>query len=301
MKRKLNLVTLFIGILIILGTASTFGISYYVGWHLIHPKRQPVVKTPAKYHLSYQSIEFPSRIDHLMLKGWIIPSDSSNGRLVIESHGYGRNRSDYDAALPTALALHKAGFAVIMFDYRDEGESPGKFVSVGLYEVRDLLGAVDYAKKVGYKRIGVIGYSMGASTALEAAASDTSIEAVIADSPFANLHSYLVKNLSVWSGLPNWPFTSEILWEMKVFHGLNSRKVDPLKQLRHWKPRPLLLIAGTADHEIPMSNSKKLYAVVKSDTNDKLWIVPGAHHVKAWDVNHTAYEKKVTSFFKEYI
>lgn len=300
-RRKRNFISLFLGILLILGTVSTFGVSYYVGSKLIHPKRIPVTATPAKYHLNYHSILFPSRVDDLMIHGWIIPADSSNGRIVIESHGYGRNRSAFDAALPTADALHKAGFSVIMFDYRAEGNSPGKIVSVGEFETRDLIGAVDYAKKLGYKKIGVIGYSMGAATAIEAAEKDTSILAVIADSPFANLQTYLKKNLSKWSGLPNWPFTPQILWEMKVFHGLDASKVNPAKSLQHWKPRPLLLIAGTADKEIPMSNSVQLYNIVKSDTNDKIWIVKGARHVKAWDVNHNKYDQKITGFFKEYL
>ncbi len=245
-RRKRNFITLFIGILLILGTVSTFGVSYYVGSQLVHPVRIPVTQTPAKYNLAYHSITFPSRVDDLLIHGWFIPADSSNGRIVIESHGYGRNRSAFDAALPTAKALHDAGFDVIMFDYRAEGDSPGKIVSVGEYETRDLIGAVDYAQNRGFKKIGVIGYSMGAATAIEAAAEDTSIMAVIADSPFANLNTYLEKNLSKWSGLPNWPFTPQILWEMKVFHGLDARKVNPGKFLKTWKPRPLLLIAGTA-------------------------------------------------------
>lgn len=300
-RRKRSFITFFIGILLILGTVSTFGISYYVGSQLVHPVRIPITKTPAKYHLAYRSITFPSRVDDLMIHGWFIPADSSRGRIVIESHGYGRNRSAFDAALPTAKALHDAGFDVIMFDYRAEGDSPGKIVSVGEFETRDLIGAVDYAKKIGFKKIGVIGYSMGAATAIEAAAKDTSIRAVIADSPFANLKVYLKKNLSKWSGLPNWPFTPQILWEMKVFHGLDAAKVDPAKSLKIWKPRPLLLIAGTDDKEIPMSNSEHLYNIVKSDTNDKIWIVKGARHVKAWDVNPDKYENVVTGFFSQYL
>ena len=299
--KKLNILTIFLGILLILGVISTFGLSYYVGSQLVHPTRIPVIVTPKKYHLPYQTIRFPSRVDHLMIHGWLIPSDSASGRIVIESHGYHDNRSDIHAALPTALALHKAGFSVIMFDYRDEGNSPGNIVSVGEFEIRDLLGAVDYARKQGYKKIGVIGFSMGASTVIDAAAKDTSILAVIADSPFANLKTYLTKNLSKWSGLPNWPFTPQILWEMKVFHGLNPEKVNPEQSLQNWKPRPLLLIAGTADKKVPMSNSVQLYNIVKSDSNDQIWIVKGAQHVKAWDVDPKKYEQKITTFFKKYL
>lgn len=277
------------------------GISYYVGWNLTHPKRKPVKKTPSAFELTYHNIQFPSRIDHLHIKGWLIPADSASDKIVVEAHGYRDNRSDIKAALPVAKALHKAGISVLMFDFRDEGESPGKIVTVGEYEVRDLLGAVDYARSLHYKYIGIIGYSMGASTAILATGRDTMITAVIADSPFANLHQYLEKHMSVWTNLPDFPFTSEILWELKVFNGLNSMKVDPEKVLRTWKPRPLMLIAGTADHTIPMSNSIALYQEIKKDPNTSLWIVKGAKHVRAYNLKPQKYKREVISFFTRYL
>jgi fermentation-respiration switch protein FrsA (DUF1100 family) len=280
---------------------ATFGVSYYVGWSMTHPARRAVKGSPADYGMKYTDVTFPAREDHLNLKGWLIPADAATDKIVIFSHGYKGNRANIDAALPTMKALHDAGFTVLAFDYRDEGESDGSLVSVGFYEVRDLLGAVDWAAQHGYDKIGVIGYSMGASTALVAAAKDDRIQAVVADSPFANLHDYLEDNLPVWSHLPNWPFTPEILWECRVLEGLDSRQVDPLDGLAAWKPRPLLLIAGTADDTIPMVNSQALYNVVKNNPDDQLWIVDGATHVKAYNVNPQAYEAKVTSFFTRYL
>jgi dipeptidyl aminopeptidase/acylaminoacyl peptidase len=280
---------------------ATFGVSYYVGWSMTHPARLAVKGSPADYGMKYTDVTFPAREDHLNLKGWLIPADTATDKIVIFSHGYKGNRANIDAALPTMKALHDAGFTVLAFDYRDEGESDGSLVSVGFYEVRDLLGAVDWAAQHGYHKIGVIGYSMGASTALVAAAKDDRIQAVVADSPFANLHDYLEENLPVWSHLPNWPFTPEILWECRVFNGLDSRQVDPLSGLAAWKPRPLLLIAGTADDTIPMTNSQALYNVVKNNLDDQLWIVDGATHVKAYNVNPQVYETKVTSFFTRYL
>ena len=49
----------------------------------------------------------------------------------------------------------------------------------------------------------LLGFSMGASTAILAAAESQDVDAVIADSPFSDLTSYLDENLSVWSNLPS--------------------------------------------------------------------------------------------------
>lgn len=283
--------------LIILAFIGTMGLSCYVGSQLIHPPRKAITHTPSDWHLNYTNISFPSKTDSTILRGWLIPADSSSGRLVIEAHGYKDNRSDIDAALPVADALHNAHIAAILFDFRASGISGGSTVTVGLNETGDLLGAVKYARLKGYDHIGIIGYSMGASTALMATADDNQIEATIADSPFANLQHYLRSHLPVWSGLPAWPFTGEIIWEIRTFDGLDPSKVDPDDKLRTWSPRPLMLIAGTADQKIPYQNSLRLYHIIQNDPADTLWLVPGARHVGAYKVDQKIYLHKVTSFF----
>lgn len=279
----------------------TGGISYDVAWKLIHPARKAIVKTPSSYDLGYRAITFPSAVDHLLLSGWLIPAAIPSKTLVIEAHGYRENRSSNAPSLPVADALHKAGDAVLMFDFRAEGKSQGDVVSVGLYEQRDLRGAVAYAQKLGYSHIGVIGYSMGASTALEVASSDPVIGAVVADSPFSNLYKYLQLHMSEWTHLPNWPFTPEILWELKAFNNLNARLVDPEKMMARLGQRPIMLIAGTADKTIPMRNSESLYKALERDKMASLWEVKGAKHVGAYIVHPKQYLLRVTHFFSIYL
>lgn len=60
--------------------------------------------------------------------------------------------------MPVAEALNQKEISVLMFDYRDTGSSEGSMVSVGDFEQNDLLGAIDYAQKLGYQKIGIIGY-----------------------------------------------------------------------------------------------------------------------------------------------
>lgn len=285
-----------VALTVVTGTAA-----FYVGWRLLHPARKPITVTPAQYNLDYRTIRFPSRIDHLQLSGWLIPASSPSDKIVIQAHGYRQNRATDKPALPMAQALHRAGYSVLMFDFRGEGHSPGHGVTVGLLEQRDLLGAVDYARSLHYRHIGVIGYSMGASTALEAASADPSIDATVADSPFANLYSYLQRHMELWSHLPNWPFTPEVLWEMRIFHHLDARKVDPERDLANIGQHPILLIAGTADTTVPASNSEALAAALKHDRHARLWLVAGARHVGAYSAEPKRYTATVIRFFDEYL
>lgn len=172
---------------------------------------------------------------------------------------------------------------------------------MGWQEQRDLLGAVDYARQLGYRSIGLYGMSMGASTALEVTARDSAVAATVADSPFADLYTYLTAKMPVWTHLPNWPFTSEILWELKTFAGIDAHQVNPLSDLAHWQPRPLLLIAGTSDTTIPPANSEALFREVKQHPVDSLWIIPGAKHVGGIDVVPAEYLGRVVTFFETYL
>lgn len=278
----------------------TLLLASYVGWSLTHPAERPLEASPAQYHLAWRNIQFPSRKDHLELPGWLIPAAGSD-RVIIEAHGYKGNRAFPHPMLPAAQALHQAGFNVLTFDFRGSGTSPKAAVTVGLDEQQDLEGAIDYAESMGYHNIGLLGYSMGASTALEVASQDRRVEATIADSPFASLDHYLRSHLSIWSHLPNWPFTGEILWSTRTFEHLDPRKVNPLDDLEHAHPFPLLLIAGTADQTIPPRNSRELYAAVRNWPHTALWMVPGAKHVGAWKVAPGAYTQRIVGFYQQFV
>lgn len=287
------------GAVLLLGfVLVTGGVAYKVVWSLIHPTRIPITETPEHVGLAYHPIEFKSLIDHISLSGWLIPAAKPTNKLVIEAHGYHQNRESDKPALPVAAALHKAGYAVLMFDFRDEGLSKGHEVTVGLFEQRDLEGAVKFAKSMGYDHIGIIGYSMGAATALEVASKDPTVQAVVADSPFANLYRYLKVHMPEWTHLPNWPFTPEIFIELRLINGLDVKKVDPEKDIAGMRHLPILLIAGTADHVVPMRNSLELYRSLHNDPNAKLWIVTNAGHVGAYKVMPKKYLERVTVFFE---
>jgi len=243
------------------------GISTYVGWSLTHPQRNPVKGDPGELGLSYQNISFPSRVDHLRLSGWYLPAPQAKAAIIV-AHGYKGNRCNDKPELPVAQALVEKGFSVLMFDFRDSGLSDGSLVSVGDFEQRDLLGAVDYAKELGHQKIGVIGYSMGAATTAIVAAQDKDIQAIILDSPFADLKTYLEVNMPHWTGLPNIPFTSIILEEIPLLTGIDLERVSPIKAMESLKQEPILFIAGDADTTIPMENSKQLLQAVNNPKDE---------------------------------
>jgi alpha/beta superfamily hydrolase len=153
---------------------------------VLHALRQPIVITPEKYGLAYEDIAFKST-DGLMLKGWFIPAEPTGERdkVVIITHPFPFNRhgflvknqgwlplfkTDVDL-LQIAPALHRAGYSVLMFDFRNHGESDSGVTGVGLNEYQDVLGAVDYVKSrssLHAPQIGFASFCMGANSTIVA-------------------------------------------------------------------------------------------------------------------------------------
>ncbi len=280
-----------IGAALLLVLLSGYGV--YVGWRLTHLPRMKLPTTPAFWGMKYRKVRFLSAVDHLRLHGWFIPAAHKTALTVVFSHGYGSNRADI--GIPGLLmmrAVHLWGANILTFDYRAEGRSPGDLVSVGEFEVRDLVGAVEavrttFAPKT---KVAIVGFSMGASIALMAGEADPHVAAVVADSPFAALLPYLQHNLPVWTNLPAFPFDWIILTLTPPITGVNPALVDPLAHLAKLGHRPVLLIAGKADKTVPDANSKLLYARLRrTDPNASLWLVPGAHHVEAFQLRPLQY------------
>lgn len=294
-------------ILVLILTATTslsVGVSAYVGWNLTHPIRDPIDTLPSSLGLSYKEISFKSNVDNVILSGWWIPA-SNNGitplnKTIIFAHGYGNNRLQRNVpGLAIAEYLVKRGYNVMMFDFRNSGESGGNLTSVGQFEKYDLLGAIGFAKSLkSDAKIILFGFSMGASTSLLAAAASPDVAGVIADSPFDNLKPYLKTNLPVWSHLPNFPFTSLIMAVIPPLTGMNPDDSNPLAVVQQIAPRPILFIHGDSDTAIPMVNSQNLLAAAHND-HAELWVVHGADHVKSYITNPKAYLEKIILFLNE--
>jgi fermentation-respiration switch protein FrsA (DUF1100 family) len=290
--------------LLVLSTLSIIGISTYVGWSLTHPDRKPVDDSPENYDLAYEDVSFKSKKGDVQLKGWWLSAEQNlaqpNGKTVVLAHGYSENRLQKQVpGLSLASLLTSNGYNVLLFDFRNSGVSEGTLTTVGQYEKMDLLGAIDYVKSIqSDTKIILFGFSMGASTSLITAAASPDVSAVIADSPFDDLRPYLEANLPVWSDLPHFPFTPMILTIIPIITGMDPDQVRPIEDIALFGQKPILLIHGDSDHSIPMSNSERILAKA-NNANAKLWIVPGADHVKARSVNPAAYDQKVLEFLTQ--
>lgn len=172
-------------LVIVLLVAAVLAVAIMFSGIVIHSRRQPIVRTPQEYGLSYQDVEFKST-DGLTLKGWFIPAPSAvTDRVIIVTHPMPMNRHGFLARnqgfppmfrtdvdlLKTLHALHQAGYPVLAFDLRNHGESDSGITGNGLSEYQDVLGAVRYVGNrpdLDVQQIGFVCFCMGAASAMTA-------------------------------------------------------------------------------------------------------------------------------------
>ncbi len=270
--------------------------AWIVAERALHPWRLEEDYNLLDFDLPAEDVRFPSR-DGLRLAGWFIPGDSP--ACVILAHGHGRSRGEL---LPHADFLHRAGFSVLLFDFRNRGESEGEAVTMGVREPLDLLGALDYLRsrsEVDAARIGVLGLSMGATAALMAAAQAPELRAVVAESSFVRLADLAKRGLRHFFHLPSFPLAPLARWMVERRLHADLATVAPLETIARLSPRPLLLIDDELDEVLGPGQGEALLAAAGEPS--ELWVVPGADHARAWQAAPQDYERRVVTFFRRHL
>jgi pimeloyl-ACP methyl ester carboxylesterase len=261
-RRAIRLFLLILGVIVGLVTA----VAAYMTRMLVTPPRQRLWANPADLGLPFEEVQFPAR-DGLRLSGWFIPATASEAEpagTIVLVHGWPGNRlgsaaenvltdlpgSEPLSLLPLALALHRRGYQLLMFDLRNHGQSAAAPpFTFGLREANDLLGAVDYLsgrKDVAEQNIGVIGFSAGANTLLYAVPRTDKIQAAIAVQPtsphvFASRYGrYLLGPLSKIAI----PITE---WFYQFAGGMPFDAVEPIFSAAGAGMTPVLFVQGTGD------------------------------------------------------
>lgn len=306
-----------VAVLLIVSGALTLGyasVSIYMATQLVYTPPIPIATTPANLGLEYRDVSFPAHDDHVLLRGWFIPGVLHDGRLtsqrtIIVVHGTRQNRTDPAAGLlDLSGALARNGFAVLAFDMRGMGESAPAPISFGYFEQRDVLGAVDFLRtgslpypELGRPRaIAAYGVSMGGATVILAAARESAIQAVVADSTYTDFAPILEREVPKLSGLPRF-FTPGALIAGRILYGIDFYAARPIDVVARLAPRPVLLIHGSSDDIIPPVNLQVLVdaASAPADANVTSWLVPGARHAQAFHTAGAAYVTRLVTFYTD--
>ena len=278
--------------------AVYFGLSAYMAMTLTRTDRKEITITPERLGLIYENISFSSDGDSILVKGWFIPASGSN-RIIIMVHGRAYHRANPEIGLlDIAASLNKNGFNILMFDMRGWGESDGKRFSLGYWEQRDVKGAINYAKSRGFSadRIGIIGWSMGAASAMLAVDNTHRVKAMVEDSGYAVLRELLKVQVPQKSGLPAF-FTFGIVNMVRLMYGVDLYSLRPAEAAAAMKNSRIFVIHGESDSLVPVEHARRIFAAKNGEEGNEVWLVPGVDHTKAYKSFPQEYIDRITAFF----
>jgi len=209
------------------------------------------------------------------------PNPKKEKPIIILCHGF--TRSKYGSTvLNLEKVLNEKGIATFRFDFYGHGESDGKFKDVTVSEaVDDVLNAIKFLKRKGWKKIGLEGGSFGGIASLMAASRSRDLYLLALISPVSNwLEKILEKKTKEY--LQNWKKRGYNWYENKEGKRLrlNYSFFKDLKNNNGFKAAkkikiPTIIVHGSRDESVPLKQSIKTASLIK---NCRLEIIKGANH-----------------------
>jgi alpha-beta hydrolase superfamily lysophospholipase len=304
LMRRLRIALIIFGALVLLASALSAVVGYEEGPWILRPARralspQLVSEADDAFHSVGATREdiWVRASDGAVLRGWLGRPSAPNGDWVLLFHGISDNRG---GVISYASFLLRAGYGVVLMDSRAQGESDGALATYGWKERYDVRAVVDVlAAREHPRHIFLLGESMGAAIALQAAGVDARIDGVVAESPFSNLREVSYD----YAGLHWSPWLGETLFRPAVFFALRAVEREGDFRAEEVSPEdavaarafPILLICGTADRTVPCRHAWRIFDAAAGPK--QLWIVPDADHTQAYGVAPAEFERRVLDFF----
>lgn len=232
--------------------------------------------------------------DGVRLHCWLIARKKARGT-IIYLHGVGDCKI---GGVELSAFLYSQGYNVFLYDSRHHGESGGKYCTYGFFEKHDVSSVIDYLQQredliVG--KVGLFGTSMGAAVAIQAAAIDARIAAVVSEASFTTLRSIAVDYQRRLIKLP-WHFLRNVaLARSQKVAGFKARLVAPVADVKKIRC-PILFVHGSDDTFIDVQHTKELYEAAPEPK--QLLVISGANHSNVWDIGGARYKDALSEFFK---
>lgn len=280
-----------------------FFLSYFLSGLIIHLDRQPVPKNPKHYGLDFENIEYKTA-DGVNIKGWLIPG--SLPKLVIITHvggltkygstvQYKRWTRLYDKEvefLKTAQHLHKAGYWVLMFDFRNHGESgsdPNKGIAgVGLEEYKDVVATMNYLRgrdELKDMDVSFVSFCMGANSTIIAMSKEPNafknVKCLFAVQPISMevfIRTYTKRLLSPIGVRLLLPMVKKLM----VWRGAHPLgEMSPKKYVKDIKV-PTLYVQARNDPWTDLSDIQGFYADTPDNPKEFFWIEDTTHRFESY-------------------
>lgn len=230
----------------------------------------------------------------IALSCWLIKGPPDARGTIIYLHGVSECKI---VGLPLAKLFHNNGYNVFLYDSRRHGDSGGNFCTYGFYEKHDASTVINYLERrtgLHLGKIGLFGGSMGAAVAIQVAAIDKRVAAVVAESGFATLRSIFDDYQKRMIKLPWHYLRNLVIKRSEHLAHFKANAVSPLDAVKDVHV-PIFILHGTADDLIKYQYSEMVYR--NTGEPKEIWLIEGAKHNDMAVVGGQEYEDRILKFF----
>ncbi|OGG07021.1 hypothetical protein A3D05_02160 [Candidatus Gottesmanbacteria bacterium RIFCSPHIGHO2_02_FULL_40_24] len=251
--------------------------------------------------------------DNLKLCGIWTKSDGRAKTAVILAHGISVDKEEDGMFCALAEMLAESGMVSLRFDFRGHGESGGKQEEMTLPgEMKDLSAVYKKVQERGFRKIGIVGSSLGGGiTVLAANIFQDDVKALCLWNPVLNYNETFINPFLPWlrddinrmkeelkrTGRTNLPGEQPFKIGRQLFEEM--KKIEPYKRLDRIKI-PVLIIHGDKDNYVPFKHSEAALGSLKGWK--KLIKIKGSDHgfsgEKGDEYKKTAYQATLEFFLK---
>ena len=236
----------------------------------IPPTARPSLN-PARMGLVCEDVELQTE-DGVRLSAWWMPNGKPNRPPVVILHGL---RASKAHMIDYILLAQEQGNPTLAIDFRGHGGSDPSLTSIGFYESRDAVTAMKFVRERGAGNPVLWGTSMGAVSALLAAARDGSAAGVIADAPFDTYRNTVLHHAKLMYGLSEYPLVAMAFPMIEQRARFRIDDVDCLQAASGIRA-PLLVLAAEKDTRMPIPVVRSVYD--RAAGPKEFWVIPGEGH-----------------------
>ncbi|MFZ4763091.1 MAG: alpha/beta hydrolase [Alphaproteobacteria bacterium] len=211
-----------------------------------------VIGEPANKQIIYVETQ-----DGLRLQSWFWPPAEQGKKVIVYFHG---NAGAIDIRVEPTAALVKAGYGLLLLEYRGYGGNSGQPSETGLYH--DARAAINWLQKTGIplEKMILLGESLGSGVAVQLATEYKQVAGVILEAPYTSIPDV---------GQERLPFIPVKL--------LTTERFDSLRKIPNLQA-PLLVLHGTADYLIPFHHGEAIFKAAPPN--------PHNHFVRLQNIGH---------------
>jgi dipeptidyl aminopeptidase/acylaminoacyl peptidase len=277
-------------------TAGVVGVSWRAAYLGMHPPVLPLEGdrfNPAYYEFKVEDVQFQTSDDVTINAWWI---EGTRLETVIVVHGFS---SQPAAMLPNIDLLRRTGVNILAPTLRSSPGPNARATSFGIRETGDVIGAVRYVEQRRAPRaapLALLGTSMGAATVIMTGAREPRAIAVVAEAPYKNIQSIVGHPFRTIMHLPPYPFAPLAITLAGWREQLKMKTISPMDDAKKIAPRPLLVIGDLEDQLLDYHDAIEIYK--RAGPQTELWLVPGANHGWASQVDPEGYAARVNGFLE---